>query len=147
MTARRRGTVTTEQGPVADILNAPDVSWAGRLVVSPIHRLGVLHAWEIDSDGVGRHPVSGAVLTPAADGRTVDPKATIAWELSGDRIVVESEGDHSMLVVEHDEQTDRHGFPVPARRKVRCRLAAQIDDQPALARALADRLLVRRGTR
>ena len=81
------------------------------------------------------------------DGRTVDPKATIAWELSGDRIVVESEGDHSMLVVEHDEQTDRHGFPVPARRKVRCRLAAQIDDQPALARALADRLLVRRGTR
>ncbi|MDV8000794.1 polyketide synthase [Rhodococcus sp. IEGM 1408] len=72
VTGRRRGTVTTAQGPVADILNAPDVSWAGRLVVSPIHRLGVLHAWEIDSEGVGRHPVSGAVLTPAADGRTVD---------------------------------------------------------------------------
>ena len=72
VSGRRRGTVTTEQGPVADVLNAPDVSWAGRLVVSPVHRLGVLHAWEIDSNGIGHHPVSGAVLTPAADGRTVD---------------------------------------------------------------------------
>ncbi|GAA1052362.1 fatty acid synthase subunit beta domain-containing protein [Dietzia natronolimnaea] len=72
VSSRRRGTVTTEQGPVADVLNAPDVSWAGRLVVSPVHRLGVLHAWEIDSNGIGHHPVSGAVLTPAADGRTVD---------------------------------------------------------------------------
>ncbi|HMT48705.1 MAG TPA: DUF1729 domain-containing protein [Dietzia sp.] len=72
VSGRRRGTVTTAQGPVADVLNAPDVSWAGRLVVSPVHRLGVLHAWEIDAEGVGRHPVTGAVLTPAADGRTVD---------------------------------------------------------------------------
>lgn len=72
VSGRRRGTVTTAQGPVADVLNSPDVSWAGRLVVSPVHRLGVLHAWDIDADGVGHHPVSGAVLTPSADGETVD---------------------------------------------------------------------------
>ncbi|HHX85858.1 MAG TPA: DUF1729 domain-containing protein, partial [Actinomycetales bacterium] len=72
VSGRRRGAVTAAQGPVADVLNAPDVEWAGRLVVSPVHRLGVLHAWEIDSDGVGRHPVSGAVLTPSDDGATVD---------------------------------------------------------------------------
>ncbi|MFI8694217.1 fatty acid synthase subunit beta domain-containing protein [Dietzia maris] len=72
VSSRRRGIVTTASGPVADVLNSPDVTWAGRLVISPVHRLGVLHAWEIDADGVGRHPVSGAVLTPAADGRTVD---------------------------------------------------------------------------
>src|SRR5699024_6856917 len=72
VSSRRRGIVTTASGPVADVLNSPDVTWAGRLVISPVHRLGVLHAWEIDAEGVGRHPVSGAVLTPAADGRTVD---------------------------------------------------------------------------
>src|SRR5699024_6505239 len=38
---------------------------------------GVLHAWEIDGDGVGRHPVSGAVLTPSADGATVDLRLPI----------------------------------------------------------------------
>lgn len=72
VSGRRRGTVTPAHGPVADALNAPDVEWAGRLVVSPIHRLGVLHAWEIDADGIGHHPVSGATLAPAADGETVD---------------------------------------------------------------------------
>nr|WP_238529328.1 type I polyketide synthase [Dietzia alimentaria] len=72
VSSRRRGIVTTATGPVADVLNSPDVTWAGRLVVSPVHRLGVLHAWEIDADGVGRHPVSGGVLTPAADGSSVD---------------------------------------------------------------------------
>ena len=72
VSGRRRGIVTTATGPVADVLNSPDVTWAGRLVVNPAHRLGVLHAWEIDAEGVGRHPVSGAVLTPAADGHTVD---------------------------------------------------------------------------
>ena len=72
VSSRRRGTVTAASGPVADVLNSPDVTWAGRLVINPVHRLGVLHAWEIDADGIGRHPVSGAVLTPAADGRTVD---------------------------------------------------------------------------
>lgn len=77
VSGRRRGTVTTARGPVADVLNAPDVEWAGRLVVSPVHRLGVLHAWEIDADGVGRHPVSGAVLTPSADGATVDLRLPI----------------------------------------------------------------------
>src|SRR5699024_5565308 len=71
VSGRRRGIVTTASGPVADVLNSPDVTWAGRLVVNPAHRLGVLHAWEIDAEGVGRHPVSGAVLTPAADGPTV----------------------------------------------------------------------------
>ena len=57
---------------VSNVLNSPDVTWAGRLVVNPVHRLGVLHAWEIDADGIGRHPVSGAVLTPDTDGQTVD---------------------------------------------------------------------------
>ena len=72
VSGRRRGIATTASGPVADVLNSPDVTWAGRLVVNPVHRLGVLHAWEIDADGIGRHPVSGAALTPAPDGRTVD---------------------------------------------------------------------------
>ncbi|TCW26751.1 type I polyketide synthase [Dietzia cinnamea] len=72
VSSRRRGVVTTATGPVADVLNSPDVTWAGRLVVNPVHRLGVLQAWEIDADGIGRHPVSGAVLTPDTDGQTVD---------------------------------------------------------------------------
>ena len=72
VSGRRRGIVTTGSGPVADVLNAPDVLWAGRMVVNPVHRLGVPHAWETDDDGVARHPVSGATLTPVADGGGVE---------------------------------------------------------------------------
>lgn len=70
--ARRRGLVTDATGPVAVVLNSPDVVWAGRTVVNPAHRLGVINAWSIDDDGVGTHPVSGAQLRAHPDGTIVE---------------------------------------------------------------------------
>ncbi|MFI5778916.1 fatty acid synthase subunit beta domain-containing protein [Nocardia sp. NPDC051570] len=56
---RRRVGVT--EGAIDIVLAAPDVQWAGRTTVNPIHRLGDLHEWTIDDKGAV-HPRTGATL-------------------------------------------------------------------------------------
>ncbi|MGQ4619564.1 fatty acid synthase subunit beta domain-containing protein [Nocardia sp. R7R-8] len=57
--ARRTAGVTS--GPVDAVLAAPDVQWAGRTAISPLHRLGDLSEWVVDGKGAV-HPPSGATL-------------------------------------------------------------------------------------
>ncbi|MFE7745677.1 fatty acid synthase subunit beta domain-containing protein [Nocardia sp. NPDC057455] len=57
--ARRTAGVTS--GPIDAVLAAPDVHWAGRTTISPVHRLGDLSEWVVDGKGAV-HPPSGATL-------------------------------------------------------------------------------------
>ncbi|WP_454199452.1 fatty acid synthase subunit beta domain-containing protein [Nocardia sp. Marseille-Q1738] len=57
--ARRTAGITT--GPIDAVLAAPDVQWAGRTTISPVHRLGDLSEWVVDGNGAV-HPPSGATL-------------------------------------------------------------------------------------
>ncbi|MFI5538821.1 fatty acid synthase subunit beta domain-containing protein [Nocardia sp. NPDC051900] len=64
--ARRTAGVTS--GPIDAVLAAPDVQWAGRTAISPVHRLGDLSEWVVDGKGAV-HPPTGATLveTPGAE--------------------------------------------------------------------------------
>ncbi|MEV0251147.1 fatty acid synthase subunit beta domain-containing protein [Nocardia sp. NPDC050712] len=66
--ARRVAGVTA--GPIDAVLAAPDVEWAGRTTINPVHRLGDLHEWAVDENGAV-HPRTGATLVetegPEAD--------------------------------------------------------------------------------
>ncbi len=70
---RRRVQVTS--GAIDIVLAAPDVEWAGRTTVNPIHRLGDLGEWTVDGKGA-THPPTGATLTetegPEADSAYVE---------------------------------------------------------------------------
>ncbi|MGW5725172.1 fatty acid synthase subunit beta domain-containing protein [Nocardia beijingensis] len=57
--ARRTAGVTA--GPIDAVLAAPDVQWAGRTAINPVHRLGDLAEWIVDGKGAV-HPPSGATL-------------------------------------------------------------------------------------
>ncbi|MBF6299044.1 DUF1729 domain-containing protein [Nocardia amamiensis] len=57
--ARRTAGIAT--GPIDAVLAAPDIEWAGRTTISPVHRLGDLSEWVVDDDGAV-HPPSGATL-------------------------------------------------------------------------------------
>ncbi|MEV0340705.1 fatty acid synthase subunit beta domain-containing protein [Nocardia sp. NPDC050713] len=66
--ARRAAGVTS--GPIDAVLAAPDVEWAGRTTVNPVHRLGDHTEWTVDGKGAV-HPRTGATLVettgPEAD--------------------------------------------------------------------------------
>ncbi|MCP2292041.1 fatty acid synthase [Nocardia amikacinitolerans] len=66
--ARRAAGVTS--GPIDAVLAAPDVQWAGRTTVNPVHRLGDHSEWTVDGKGAV-HPRTGATLVettgPEAD--------------------------------------------------------------------------------
>ncbi|MGV9832804.1 fatty acid synthase subunit beta domain-containing protein [Nocardia niigatensis] len=57
---RRRAEVAN--GLLDIVLAAPDVQWAGRTTVNPIHRLGDLDEWEMNGKGA-KHPRTGATLS------------------------------------------------------------------------------------
>ncbi|MGF6885598.1 fatty acid synthase [Nocardia sp. GAS34] len=56
---RRRAEVTA--GVIDLVLAAPDVQWAGRTTLNPVHRLGDLAEWAVDGQGA-HHPPTGATL-------------------------------------------------------------------------------------
>lgn len=64
---RRRAEIA--QGAIDTVLAAPDVEWAGRTTVNPVHRLGDVDEWTVDGQGA-RHQRTGATLTPATGPET-----------------------------------------------------------------------------
>jgi fatty acid synthase len=58
---RRRAGVT--EGALDIVLAAPDVQWAGRSTLNPVHRLGDPAEWTADGHGA-HHPPTGATLAP-----------------------------------------------------------------------------------
>ncbi len=58
-------------GPLAVVLDSPDVLWAGRTAINPVHRIGAPGEWQVN-DVPGKpsatHPSTGARLELAGDG-------------------------------------------------------------------------------
>ncbi|BDU01982.1 putative fatty acid synthase Fas [Nocardia sputorum] len=109
--ARRTAGVTS--GPIDAVLAAPDVQWAGRTTISPVHRLGDLSEWVVDGKGAV-HPPSGATLAettgpepehayleltvPLLAGNAVRIRITVPTSIynGGAPVVTEADADEAM---------------------------------------------------
>ena len=65
-------------GPLAVVLDSPDVLWAGRTAINPVHRIGEPNEWQVNENRSATHPSTGARLELNADG-----VVTLAVPLSG----------------------------------------------------------------
>ncbi len=70
-------------GPLAVVLDSPDVLWAGRAAINPVHRIGEPREWQVhDSRSAGRSEATGesAVATHPSTGSRL--------ERSGEHVVL-----------------------------------------------------------
>src|SRR5882757_7989529 len=65
-------------GPLAVVLDSPDVLWAGRTSINPVHRIGEPGESQVNENRSATHPSTGARLELNADG-----VVTLAVPLSG----------------------------------------------------------------
>ncbi|MDG4667858.1 type I polyketide synthase [Mycobacterium sp. 236(2023)] len=67
----RRQARADVSGPLAVVLDSPDVLWAGRTAINPVHRIGAPGEWQVN-DVPGKpsatHPNTGARLEQSSDG-------------------------------------------------------------------------------
>lgn len=61
VTARRQGR-TDVTGPLAVVLDAPDVLWAGRAATNPVHRIADPADWQVHENRTATHSSTGARL-------------------------------------------------------------------------------------
>ncbi|MGB5794275.1 MAG: fatty acid synthase subunit beta domain-containing protein [Mycolicibacter algericus] len=66
VTARRQGRLDVT-GPLAVLLDAPDVLWAGRTATNPVHRIGASDEWQVQENRAATHPTTGARLEVSSD--------------------------------------------------------------------------------
>src|SRR4029077_5597493 len=55
-------------GPLAVVLDSPDVLWAGRTAINPVHRIGGPNEWQVNENRSATHPSTGARLELNSDG-------------------------------------------------------------------------------
>ena len=55
-------------GPLAVVLDSPDVLWAGRTAINPVHRIGAPDEWQVNENRSATHPSTGARLELNSDG-------------------------------------------------------------------------------
>jgi fatty acid synthase len=55
-------------GPLAVVLDSPDVSWAGRTSINPVHRIGAPEEWQANENRNATHPSTGSRLELTDDG-------------------------------------------------------------------------------
>ncbi len=58
-------------GPLAAVLDAPDVIWAGRMATNPVHRIADPANWQVHENNSATQHSTGARLEVAADDRVV----------------------------------------------------------------------------
>ena len=44
------------------VLDSPDVLWAGRTAINPVHRIGAPDEWQVNENRSATHPSTGARL-------------------------------------------------------------------------------------
>jgi fatty acid synthase len=49
-------------GPLAVVLDSPDVLWAGRAAINPVHRIGEPKEWQVNENRSATHPSTGSRL-------------------------------------------------------------------------------------
>ncbi|MET0994180.1 MAG: fatty acid synthase subunit beta domain-containing protein, partial [Mycobacterium sp.] len=67
----RRRLRTDVTGPLAVLLDAPDVLWAGRTATNPVHRIADPTDWQVHENRTATHPSTGARLEIAASDQVV----------------------------------------------------------------------------
>ncbi|MEB3051723.1 type I polyketide synthase [Mycolicibacter sp. MYC123] len=70
VSARRRGR-TDVTGPLAVLLDAPDVLWAGRTATNPVHRIAASDEWQVHENRTATHPSTGARLEVESESNVV----------------------------------------------------------------------------
>jgi fatty acid synthase len=69
--SRRQGRADVT-GPLAVVLDAPDVLWAGRTAINPVHRIAAPKDWQVrDENRTATHASTGARLEVAGEQRVV----------------------------------------------------------------------------
>lgn len=49
-------------GPLAVVLDSPDVLWAGRAAINPVHRIGAPNEWQVNENRAATHASTGSRL-------------------------------------------------------------------------------------
>nr|WP_235009613.1 type I polyketide synthase [Mycobacterium sp. 3519A] len=66
-------------GPLAVVLDSPDVLWAGRTAINPVHRIGAPDEWQVNENRNATHPSTGARLELAGDAVTLSVPLSDIW--------------------------------------------------------------------
>jgi fatty acid synthase len=66
ITSRRVGRADVS-GPLAVVLDAPDVLWAGRTATNPVHRIADPADWQVNENRIATHSSTGARLQVVKD--------------------------------------------------------------------------------
>lgn len=78
VTARRLGRADI-RGPLAVVLDAPDVLWAGRTTINPVHRIAEPSDWQVHENRTATHTSTGSRLQVTA----ADDSVTLSVPVSG----------------------------------------------------------------
>ena len=66
-------------GLLAVVLDSPDVLWAGRTAINPVHRIGAPDEWQVNENRSATHPSTGARLELGANGVTLSVPLSDIW--------------------------------------------------------------------
>ncbi|MEO3760309.1 fatty acid synthase subunit beta domain-containing protein [Mycobacterium sp. B14F4] len=66
-------------GPLAVVLDSPDVLWAGRVAINPVHRIGAPDEWQANENRTATHPSTGARLELSGDRVTLSVPLSDIW--------------------------------------------------------------------
>ncbi|KUI01765.1 type I polyketide synthase [Mycobacterium sp. IS-3022] len=66
-------------GPLAVVLDSPDVLWAGRVAINPVHCIGAPSEWQANENRNATHPSTGARLEISGDRVTLSVPLSDIW--------------------------------------------------------------------
>ncbi|CDO06071.1 type I polyketide synthase [Mycolicibacterium cosmeticum] len=66
-------------GPIAVVLDSPDVLWAGRTAINPVHRIGAPSEWQVNENRSAVHPSTGSRLELTEEGVTLSVPLSDIW--------------------------------------------------------------------
>ncbi len=66
-------------GPLAVVLDSPDVLWAGRTAINPVHRIGEPGEWQVNENRSATHPSTGARLELSGEQVTLSVPLSDIW--------------------------------------------------------------------
>ncbi len=66
-------------GPLAVVLDSPDVLWAGRTAINPVHRIGAPSEWQVNENRSATHPSTGSRLELDGDGVVLNVPLSDIW--------------------------------------------------------------------
>lgn len=75
----RRQASADVTGPLAVVLYSPDVLWAGRVAINPVHRIGAPAEWQANENRSATHPSTGARLELSDDRVTLSVPLSDIW--------------------------------------------------------------------